>query len=348
MSLLVNIEKKLGNFHLRVDFCTQGGLLSLLGPSGSGKSLTLRCIAGLLRPDRGRIVLNGRVLYDSAAGIDLPPQKRRVGYLFQSYALIPHLTVLENVELGCHAAPRRGRRALALEQLRRFRLEALADCRPATLSGGEQQRAALARTLAAEPEALLLDEPFSALDEHLKWELELELARTLEGYGGDVLLVSHNRGEVCRLAKSVCVLTQGCSEPVQSVERLMTAPGTLGAARISGCENLSPAAVQPDGSLLCTAWGWRLPPLPCPEGLSHAGLRAAGLRLGPGPVGLPCTVERVIDNVFSEIVLLRTPGPGLLRMECDKNTPLPTVGASVTVHAAPEDFLLLTNTEGPL
>ena len=112
MSLLVNIEKKLGNFHLRVDFCTQGGLLSLLGPSGSGKSLTLRCIAGLLRPDRGRIVLNGRVLYDSAAGIDLPPQKRRVGYLFQSYALIPHLTVLENVELGCHAAPRRGRRAL--------------------------------------------------------------------------------------------------------------------------------------------------------------------------------------------------------------------------------------------
>ena len=266
MSLFVKIEKMLNNFRLRVDFETSGGLLALLGASGSGKSLTLRCIAGLLTPDRGRIVLNGRVLYDSAAGIDLPPQERRVGYLFQSCALIPHMTVLENVALGYHEKPKGQRKTLALAQLRRFRLEALADARPATLSGGERQRTALARTLAAEPEALLLDEPFSALDDYLKWELELELARTLEGYGGDAVLVSHSRDEVCRLAKTVCVLSRGGSEPVQPVSELMMAPGTVSAALISGCKNLSPVRVQPDGSLFCEAWGWTLPARPVPDG----------------------------------------------------------------------------------
>ena len=349
MSLSVNIEKELSGFRLRVDFESQGGLLALLGASGSGKSLTLRCIAGLLRPDRGRIALNGRVLYDSAAGIDLPPQARRVGCLFQSCALIPHLSVLENVALGYHARPRPERRALALAQLRRFRLEGLAQASPATLSGGERQRVALARTLAAEPEALLLDEPFSALDDYLKWELELELAQTLEDYGGDAILVSHSRGEVCRLAKSVCVLTRGRSEPVRPVSGLMTAPGTCSAALISGCKNISPVSLRPDGTLCCSAWGWELPAArlscPLPEGLTHVGVRAHSLRPGPGPISLDCTVDRVIDNVFSEILMLRTPGPSLLRAELDKTHPAPAPGAPFTVHADPEDFLLLTGGE---
>ena len=342
MSLLVDIEKKLGPFQLRASFETDRELLALLGASGCGKSVTLRCVAGLLRPDRGRVVLNGRTLFDSEKKIDLPPQQRRVGYLFQSCALIPQRTVLQNVELGLHAHPRSRRRELALEQLRRFRLETLAERWPAQLSGGEQQRVALARTLAAAPEALLLDEPFSALDEYLKWELELELTRSLEAYGGDVILVSHSRDEVCRLAKRVCVLDRGRSQPVQSVGQLMTAPGTLGAALISGCKNVSPAALQPDGSLLCGAWGWRLPPLPVPPGLSHVGIRAHSLELGPGPLSLDCRLDRVIDNVFSYILMLDTPGPGQLRVECDKNTPLPALGAPVTLHTDPGQLMLLT------
>ena len=342
MSLLVDVEKRLGDFRLRVEFETEQGLLALLGASGSGKSLTLRCVAGLLTPDRGRIVLNGRVLFDSAARIDLPPQKRRVGYLFQSCALIPHMSVLENVALAYHDRPRAQRKVLALEQLRRFRLEALADARPATLSGGERQRTALARTLAAEPEALLLDEPFSALDDYLKWELELELARTLEQYGGDAVLVSHSRDEVCRLAESVCVLSHGRSEPLLPVSALMTAPGTLGAALISGCKNLSPARVLPDGRVRCEAWGWTLPARPVPEGLSHVGVRAHSLRPGRGEISLDCSVDRVIDNVCSYILMLQTPGAALLRMECDKNMPVPSVGAPVTVHVLQEDILLLT------
>lgn len=342
MSLSVNIEKKLGDFQLRVEFETAGALLALLGASGSGKSVTLRCIAGLLRPDRGRILLNGRVLFDSERKIDLPPQKRRVGYLFQHCALIPQRTVLENVELGLHAKPKAERRAAALALLERFRLKELADAIPATLSGGEARRCALARTLAAEPEALLLDEPFSALDEHLRWELELELAQTLEGYGGDAVLVTHSRGEVCRLADAVCVLSKGRSEPVRSAAEMMRAPGTLSAALLSGCENLSPAAVLPDGGLLCEAWGWRLPALPVPPGLRYVGVRAHSLRPGPGPVSLACTVDRVIDNGFSVIVMLRTPGPALLRMECGKTAALPPAGAAVPVHVSPEELLFLT------
>ena len=342
MSLSVNIEKKLGDFQLRVEFETAGALLALLGASGSGKSVTLRCIAGLLRPDRGRILLNGRVLFDSEQNIDLPPQKRRVGYLFQGCALIPQRTVLQNVELGLHAKPKAERRAAALALLERFRLTALADAMPATLSGGEAQRCALARTLAAEPEALLLDEPFSALDEYLKWELELELAQTLESYGGDAVLVTHSRDEVCRLADAVCVLTDGRSEPVRSAAEMMTAPGTLAAALLSGCKNLSPVRVLPDGSLRCEAWGWRLPAMPVLPGLTHVGIRAHSLHPGPGPISLACTVDRVIDNVFSCIVMLRTPGPEPLRMECDKETPVPRVGDPVTVHVASEELLLLT------
>ena len=348
MSLSVNIEKQLGDFHLQVAFESSGALLALLGASGSGKSVTLRCIAGLLRPDRGRIVLNGRVLFDSAAGIDLPPQKRRVGYLFQSCALIPHRTVVQNVELGLFDLPRRERRAAALGWLERFRLEGFADSLPAALSGGERQRAALARTLAARPKALLLDEPFSALDDYLKWQLELELARTLEDYGGDAILVTHSRDEVCRLAKTVCVLDRGRSEPLCSTTELMTAPGSLGAALLSGCKNVSPVTLRPDGSLFCTAWGWTLPPMEAlsalssdPEALTHVGVRAHSLRPGPGLISLACTVDRVIDNVFSEIVMLRTPGPEPLRMELPKGEAPLAAGMPLTVHSAPEDWLLL-------
>ena len=325
MVLSVDMEKTLGDFHLQVRFEAEREILALLGP------------------DRGRIVLGDRVLFDSGAGVDLPPQKRRVGYLFQQYALFPNMTVEQNILSGARGRTRQERRAAAAEMVRTFRLEGLEKLRPGQLSGGQQQRAALARILAGRPELLLLDEPFSALDAYLKWQLELELADTLKAFPGGVLFVSHNRDEVCRLCDTVCVLTRGRSDPKETVSQLFAAPATLGAALISGCKNISPARPTPEG-LFCEHWGVTLRTArPVPENTRYAGIRAHYLTPEGEENPIPCRVERVIHNVFSTVVMLSTPGPGLLRLELDKerwaalNAP-----QALTLHVPPEDVMPFT------
>ena len=221
MSLTVRIRKQMGDFSLEADFTAQQETLGLLGASGCGKSVTLKCIAGILRPDEGLIQLDGQTLYDSAAGICLPPQKRGVGYLFQSYALFPNMTVRQNIAAA--VTDRRLRRSETEEKLRQFRLEEIAELKPPQLSGGQQQRTALARILASRPHAILLDEPFSALDSYLKYQLELELTEMLEQFPGPILYVTHDQGEVFRSCRRVCVMdqgkTQGGTLPAGSVPR---------------------------------------------------------------------------------------------------------------------------------
>ena len=240
MSLIVDIEKKLGSFTLRSKFETDKGTMALLGASGCGKSVTLKCIAGIMTPDRGRIVLDGETLFDSDRRIDLTPQQRRVGYLFQQYALFPNMTVAQNIQCGIRTGSRAEKQQRAAEQLRRFRLEGLEKKYPAQLSGGQQQRVALARILASEPRAILLDEPFSALDSFLKWNLELELSDLLSGFGGPILWVSHDLGECFRNCKTVCVMENGASGPVTDMETLVRRPSSQGAARLAGCRNFLP------------------------------------------------------------------------------------------------------------
>ena len=172
MSLSVHIEKKLGAFTLSVRFETRGGVLGILGASGSGKSKTLQCIAGIERPDAGRIVLNGRVLFDSRSRTDMRVQDRHVGYLFQNYALFPHMTVEENIYSGIrYLKDKRERQRRVDDMIGRMHLTGLSDRKPGQLSGGQQQRTALARCLINEPDILLLDEPFSALDTWLREQL---------------------------------------------------------------------------------------------------------------------------------------------------------------------------------
>jgi len=166
MSLKVNIKKRLGNFNLDVAFETERGVFAILGASGCGKSMTLKCIAGIETPDEGRIELNGRILYDSAKKINLTPQKRRVGYMFQDYALFPNMTVEQNIKAGMGKHPEEEK---VRSYINRFRLEGMEKHYPAQLSGGQKQRVAMARMIASEPDILLLDEPFSALDSYLKW-----------------------------------------------------------------------------------------------------------------------------------------------------------------------------------
>lgn len=369
MSLSVDIRKRLGAFSLDVSFTSDDATetLALLGASGSGKSVALKCIAGTERPDEGRIVLNERVLFDSAAGVDVSVQERRVGYLFQNYALFPTMTVEQNVAAGVRSGSRAERLARAHEQVRAFRLDGLERHRPAQLSGGQQQRCALARIMANGPELLLLDEPFSALDGYLRWQLELELADTLRAFPGGVVFVSHNRDEVYRMCDRVCVLTNGHSGRTVPTRELFDAPATLAEAVMSGCKNVSAATPVGDHALSCVDWGVTLACEREAAGSDHAGIRAHDLRLvdadgravgdeggsedagvaaggtaaagdapagaaggtaaaGDAPAGaaaaanrIPCTVARVIDNVFSTIVMCATPGGAQLRLELEKD-----------------------------
>ena len=237
MVLELDIKKKLGNFKLDISFTMENEVFALLGASGCGKSMTLKCIAGIEQPDEGRIVLNGRVLYDSAKNINLTPQKRKVGYMFQDYALFPNMTVEKNIMAGMGKHPQAGK---VEEYIRIFRLQGLERRLPGELSGGQKQRVAMARMLAAEPEILLLDEPFSALDSYLQWEVEREMMEILEKIKKPVVFVSHNRDEVYRICDLIGVVEAGKLEVIETKEELFENPKTVAAALLSGCKNIFP------------------------------------------------------------------------------------------------------------
>ena len=350
MSLYVDIEKRLGGFHLRVKVETDGEVLALLGASGCGKSMTLKCIAGVETPDRGKIVLNGRTLFDSEKKINLPPQKRRVGYLFQQYALFPNMTAAQNITCALRHLPHGEKSARLAELVKTFRLEGLEHLRPAQLSGGQQQRVALARIFASRPEALLLDEPFSALDSYLRWQLELSLMDTLQSYAGDVLFVSHSRDEVYRLCQSVCVLSGGLAEAKMPVRDFMDAPATRAAALLSGCKNVSRARRAGEYAVECLDWGVTLRTAQqVGEDVTFAGYRAHFFDLvdGPGENVIECRAQRVIDNIFSVIIMLQPANAtALLRYELPQDVwQAQNAAATVYLRARPECVLLLTGEE---
>lgn len=200
-------------FSLDMDWQSPARRVVLFGPSGAGKTQTLRGIAGLLRGARGRIVLAGRPLLDSAAGLDLPAAARRLGLVFQDHALFPHLSVRQNIAFGRHAGwrnpPRRGHDPVVECWIETFGLGPVADQPPSRISGGQRQRTALARALAQEPEALLLDEPFSALDAPLRTRLRLELLEVQRTLALPMLLITHDRDDVAVLAEDVIEVDAG-------------------------------------------------------------------------------------------------------------------------------------------
>lgn len=207
-------------FALRVAFEAAGRCTALFGPSGSGKSATLRCLAGMLRPEQGRIALGDRVLYDSARGCNLPVRARGLGIVFQDYALFPHLSVAENIAYGLRPRwPRpltgHGRQRVA-ELLEHFELTGVANSLPRDLSGGQRQRVALARALAPEPKALLLDEPFAALDAPLRSRTRVELLKVMERWAMPVVLVTHDPDDLACLADTIVEYREGCVTGVRT------------------------------------------------------------------------------------------------------------------------------------
>ena len=190
MAVKVNIEKNFRDFSLKVDFEGSSAAIGLLGASGSGKSMTLRCIAGIETPDKGRIVINGKTVFDSEKGINLKPQKRRIGYLFQNYALFPTMTVEQNIRCGYRGEKSSAREKVA-DLIRRYHLEGLEKRLPSQLSGGQQQRVAIARAVANNPTILLADEPTGALDQNTGRQV-MELFHSLNEEGRTIIMITHD------------------------------------------------------------------------------------------------------------------------------------------------------------
>ena len=311
--LQARFEKHYAGFRLRIVFAAKGGPLGLLGASGSGKSLTLRSIAGLEIPDAGRIVLNERVLFDSESHLCLRPAARRIGLVFQDYALFPHLTARENIAFGLDrlAADERRKRIARWAQV--LQIEPLLERYPSALSGGQRQRVALARALVTEPEALLLDEPFSALDPHLRRHLEEQLKAILRHYDGVTIFVTHDRDEAYRFCQDLVVLSAGEVAAVGPKRTVFARPESLAVARLTGCKNFASVRAASQDSIRAVDWECMLHvSAPVPPGTNFVGIRAHHVQVAAQSSeenSFPCWLIGQAESPFEITLYLRLHAP---------------------------------------
>ncbi len=308
--LYAKIRKKLGNFNLDIEFEAKDETLALLGASGCGKSMTLKCIAGVEKPDEGQIILNGRTLYDSNKKINLAPQERNVGLLFQNYALFPNMTCEQNIAIG---VPKNSKNQseIVKEKIDAFNLNGLEKKYPGQLSGGQQQRIALARMLVSKPELLLLDEPFSALDTYLRWQMEQELIDVIKEHNGTILYVSHNRDEVYRICDRIAVVNNGFIETLDDKQNLFINPKTINSTVLTGCKNISKAKKIGEKRILAIDWNLELE---CSEqikdDIQYVGIRSHHIGLCSEKIcenSFHLNVSTIIDDLFSDIFVLTNP-----------------------------------------
>ena len=294
--------------------------------------MLLRCIAGLERPHRGRIVLNGRILLDTEHRTHVPARERRVGMLFQHYALFPHVTLRDNIAFGLRHLPPEEQSIRVAALLERTRIADLAHRYPREVSGGEQQRAALARALAIEPEALLLDEPLSALDAHLRSQMEVQLQETFAVYPRPVLLVTHNMEEAYRLGERLLVLSRGGIVAFGAKDEIFRSPPSLEVARLTGCKNFSRVRPLSEKSVMALDWNCALQVLRVPQQTpEHIGIRAHHIEfeeaspwVAQEPNVFPCWLVRSSETPFRVTLYLSlhdppgAPGECLLQAEVFK------------------------------
>jgi len=302
MGLEVDIKMKIGKFELKVKFDADSrSHIGILGASGCGKSMTLKCIAGIVKPDEGRIVLNGKVLFDSKEKINLPPQKRKVGYLFQNYALFPNMTVEKNIAIGIRDTKKDIKKDTKKQEIVKalivkFHLQGLEARYPSELSGGQQQRVALARMLANEPDIIMLDEPFSALDSFLKEELQREMYNIMKEYDGEVLMVSHSRDEVFKLTEKLVIMDDGKIVTYKGTKAIFENPEYIEAARLTGCKNISRAIKTGDYQINATDWNVILNTVQkVTDDFSYAGIRAHHVAIDNSPNGINKLAVNVVE-----------------------------------------------------
>ena len=273
MAIEVRIHREFDDFKLDVQFQSESRRIGILGASGCGKSLTLKSIAGIERPETGKIESAGKVFFDSAKKIWMPPQERNVGYLFQNYALFPTMTVEKNIGIALRCGKKEKEKKVR-DMIERFSLQGLEKKLPGQLSGGQQQRTALARIMIYEPDMILLDEPFSALDSYLKEQTQRECLELLQDYPGTVILVSHSRDEIYRFSEEVLVMDGGKAVIKKTVKELFEHPQKVAAAKLTGCKNIE-EIVWKDGKHLYVP-GWDMV---IPAGMGNVGdAQAIGIR----------------------------------------------------------------------
>ena len=306
MSLFVDIQKKLGKFTIDVSLETPGGVTGVLGASGSGKSMTLKCIAGIEKPDRGRIVLDGVTLFDSNRRINLTPQERKVGFLFQNYALFPNMNARQNILCGLRGESKDEKERKLSEILDMTQLRGLEKHKPHQLSGGQQQRTALARILIGSPRLLMLDEPFSSLDSHLRNQLQMQLMELLKQFGKDVLMVTHSRDEAYRLCKRIALIDSGGIIVHKDTKELFADPESRQAALITGCKNVVDARKTGDFEVEVPQWGIRLKTAKqIHDGLCAIGIRAHYFDPSTEQNSFPIHLTGEIEEPFEYIIQFR-------------------------------------------
>lgn len=345
MSVFLDIEKKLGAFQLNVRLEAENEVFAILGASGCGKTMTLKCIAGIERPDRGKIIADGVTLFDAERHINLSPQKRRAGLLFQNYALFPNMTVEQNIYAGTNREKEKARRKKKTQEImERFRLSEQAGQLPSQLSGGQQQRTALARILVSEPDILMLDEPFSALDSHLRFRMEQEIREIIREYGKTVILVSHDRDEVFRLSDRIAVMHQGKVETAGTRDEVFANPGTKNACMLTGCKNISPIRKIDDFHVLAEDWDLELQTDRVVGDASYIGIRHHDVYKAAGSNTFLCDVTGVVENPFSYTVLLRLAGHPLAQpfgWELEKEEWRQLQAKQIEIHIPPQSIMLL-------
>ena len=310
MAIQVNIEKKFKGFSLRAVFESNTSATGILGASGSGKSMTLRCIAGIETPDKGRIVINGKTVFDSEKKINRKPQERRIGYLFQNYALFPTMTVKDNILCGYRGEKIKREKKIG-DFIKRYQLEGLENRYPSQLSGGQQQRVALARMMIGEPEVILLDEPFSALDGYLKDVLQKDMQKFLKQYQGDMLMVTHSRDEAFRFCNELMLLKDGKTLIFGDTRKLFEQPQFLEAARLTGCKNSSRIERRGEYQVFALDWGVLLRTEQRVEpDMTHIAIRGHWIQPAEeeGENCLAFKTAEYVETTFEHQYLVKSPG----------------------------------------
>lgn len=303
MSIYIDATKNFGDFDLNIKLQSSSRRIGIIGASGSGKSMTLRLLSGLSTPDEGVIKVNDVCFFDSDKSVDLPTRKRKTGFLFQNYALFPNMTLEENVLFSLDKK-NPSHKAKAASILDMLGLQRLKRHKPSQLSGGQKQRAALARALSIEPDILMLDEPFSALDNHLKKHTMDKFSDYLKNYLGIILFVTHNMEEAYRYCDEIVVVKNGRVDSHGKKEHMFLNPPTKTAAKLSGYRNISPVAKTQSGRARLVNYGFELDFMDVLKPYAILPGRALSLGKKSEPSTFSAFISEIIESPFSVVLYL--------------------------------------------